>query len=221
MGPLDESASPFQFTGRQQTVYAAIAAKDVAMAELYEDALRVLVDASNPGRFFLAAHAIREMTNELPSVIDLPIFADQGRLGDQVSALEAAWHGALESECHNDGKWSGAIDGRLQRWLGRVHQFFQWFRESRPKRRDVAVNLFRHLDPAGLPLPEPLEKQRAGRWLELHNYFVRTAHRSPTTDDEFTAHLQALEQLLLDSLFRQPSEDLSVIDALLKEARNA
>jgi hypothetical protein len=72
---------PFHLTGRQQTVHAALAAKSVAIAALYEIALRVLHDGSNSRRIFLAAHAIREMTNELPSVIDLPIFADQGRLG--------------------------------------------------------------------------------------------------------------------------------------------
>ena len=90
-----------------------------------------------------------------------------------------------------------------------------------PQARDVAVTLFRHLDPAGRPLPESLEKQRADRWLELHNYFVRTAHRAPTTADDFDKRLEALEQVLLDSLFRQPSEDLSVIDAILREARDA
>jgi hypothetical protein len=191
------------------------------MAALYENALRVLRDRSNSGRFFLAAHAIREMTNELPSVMDLPIFAEQGKLGDQVNALEGAWNGALKSGCHQDGQWSGTIDKRLEQWLARVNKFLQWWRDSRPKRRDVAVKFFRHLDLAGLPLPEPLEKQRADRWLELHYYFVRTAHRAPTTAEDFETRLQALEQLLLDSLFRQPSEDLSVIDAILKEARDA
>ena len=139
-----------------------------------------------------------------------------------VNALQDAWNGgAIKSGCHKDGQWSGTIDKRLARWLGRVHGFFQWWRDSHPKRRDVALNLFRYLDPSGLPLPEPLEKQRADRWLELHNYFVRTAHRAPTTSEDFETRLEALEQLLLDSLFRQPSEDLSVIDAILKEARNA
>jgi hypothetical protein len=221
MGPLDQGPAPFRLVGRRQTLHASLAAKSPAMADLYESALQVLQDVSNSGRLLLAAHAIREMTDELPSVMDLPIFADQGRLGDQVSALETAWDRALESGCHTDGQWSGTIDARLERWLGRVQQFFQWWRESRPKRRHVAVTLFRHLDPAGIPLPETLEKQRADRWLELHNYFVRTAHRAPTTAEDFEKRLQVLEQLLLDSLFRQPSEDLSAIDAILKEARDA
>jgi hypothetical protein len=222
MAPLDEAPVAFRLTGRQQSVHASLAAKSLDMAALYENALRAFHDGYNSGRLFLAAHAIREMTNELPSVMDLPIFADIGKLGDQVNALQDTWNGvALRSGCHKDGQWSGTIDKRLARWLGRVHNFFQWWRDSHPKRRDVAVNLFRHLDPSGLPLPEPLEKQRADRWLELHNYFVRTAHRAPTTAEDFETRLEALEQVLLDSLFRQPSEDLSLIDAILKEARNA
>lgn len=221
MGSLNESPQLFQLQGRQQTLYSALAAKNCAMADLYESALRAFHDGSNSGRIFLAAHAIREMTNELPNVMDLPIFADQGRLGDQMSALEAEWDRALKSGCHKDGRWTGTIDGHLERWLNRLPKFFHWWRESHPKRRSVAVTLFRHLDPAGLPLPEPLEKRRADRWLELHNYFVQTAHRKPTTAEDFEQRLQTLEELLLDSLFRQPSADLSMIDAILKEARDA
>lgn len=222
MAPLDDGPGAFQLSGRQQSVYASLAVRSFETAALYENALRVLHDAANSGRHFLAAHAVREMVNKLSSVMDLPVFADVGKLGDQVNALENAWtDGALRSGCHNNGQWSGTIDKRLAKWLGQVHKFFQWRRDSRPKRRDVAVKLFRHLDPAGLPLPEPLEKQRVDRWVELHDYFVSTAHRAPTAPEDFETRLQALEQLLLDSLFRQPSEDLSVIDAILKEARDA
>jgi hypothetical protein len=221
MGPLGDGVSPFQLSGRQQIVRTSLAGKSDGMAELYECALRTLQAAGNPGRLFLAAHCIREMTNSLPKVLDLPILADQGRMGDQVSALEPAWNRAVEGDCYKDGRWSGTIDRPLERLLRSLHEFFRWWRESRPKRRDVAVNFFRHLDPAGLPLPATLEKQRVDRWLELQDYFVHTAHRSETTEADFHAHLEALEDLLMDSLYRQPSEDLSAIDAILKEARNA
>jgi hypothetical protein len=210
----------FRPTGRQESVLASLAAKSEAMAALYENALRALHDESNTGRLFLAAHAIREMTGALPRVMDLPMLSEPGKLGDKVNALENAWNSALGSECHNEGQWSGPIDQPLEKWLARVQMFFSWWRESRPKRRDAARIFFQDLDPAGLPLPEPLEKQRTDRWLDLHNYFVYSAHRKSTTAEEFQKNLEMLEQLLLDSLFRQPSEDLSVIDAILKEARN-
>ena len=80
-----------------------------------------------------------------------------------------------------------------------------------------ASALFQRLDPAGLPLPQPLEKQRAARWMTLHDYFNGATHRSRTTDVEFSAKLEELEQLLMVSLNPTPSEDFSVIDAVLQE----
>ena len=207
----------FQFTGRQQLVHQSLAAKSSEFAELYECALRSLADNANPGRVFLAAHSIREMTGGLPKILDLPVLADLGRLGDQVDALQTAWESALRSSCHHDGRWSGAIDRYLERLLGRLQKFVQWSRESRPKRKDVVTNFLRRADPAGLPLPESLETPRTERWLELQDYFVRTAHRTQTTSEEFQSYLDELEQFLLEVLYRQPSQDFSAIDAILHE----
>jgi hypothetical protein len=204
-------------TGRQQLVHRSLTQKSEVVAVLYECALRVLRDESNPGRLFLAAHSIREMTNGLPKVLDLPIVVEQGRLGDQLNGIEPIWAGATKSQCHKEGDWTGEIDGPLQKLLLALHKFFQWWKDSRPKRRDVAAGLFRQTDPSRLPLPETLEKRRVDRWLALHDYFVRVAHRSSTNEDEFRASVEELEQILLDSLDRRPSEDLSVIDAILAE----
>ncbi|MGC8761737.1 MAG: hypothetical protein ACP5VC_17405 [Bryobacteraceae bacterium] len=208
---------PFQMTGRQLRVRRALSEKSAAAAELYECALRVLSDGSNPGRLVLAAHAIREMTGGLPKSLDLPILADQGRLRDQVSALGAAWAKATRRKCHSDGNWAKKIDGPLRQFLKACDEFFQWYKQSLPKRRDVAAKLFKSADPSGMPLPETLEKSRADRWLELHDYFVRVAHQSSTTEAEFQSALDNLEQVLLDLLYPRPSEDFSAIDALLAE----
>ena len=204
-------------TGRQQLVFRSLEERSSEMAELYKCAMHIFQDAVNPCRLFLTTHAIREMIKGLPSVLDLPILAKQERLGDKVDALDPVWNRALRGSCHQDGRWSGQIDGPLQRFLDALQEFFQWWKESRPRRRTVATALFRRTDPAGFTLPEPLERQRADRWLALHDYFTRAAHRAPTTEVDFQVHLHELEQILLDSLRRQPSEDLSAIDAILAE----
>jgi hypothetical protein len=215
MNPGD--AQPFQMTGRQQLVHRSLTDKSGTVALLYECSLRVLADGSNPGRILLAAHSIREMMGGLPKVLELPVLADQGRLGDQMNALESVWCGAKKSKCHQDGKWTGEIDGPLQKLLRRLPEVFQWWRENHPRRRDVATELFRHADPAGMPLPETLEKKRADRWLALLDVFNNVAHGSSTTLEEFTASVETLEQILLDNLYRRPSEDLSAIDDILAE----
>ena len=68
-----------------------------------------------------------------------------------------------------------------------------------------------------MPLPQHPEQERAERWLELHGYFVDVAKQSGTTIDEFNKYLDELERIVLDTLYRRPSEDLSAIDAILGE----
>lgn len=210
---------PFQLTGRQQFLHQSIAQKSPAMGELYESAIRAFQDSTNPGRIFLAAHSIREMTKDLPKVLDVPVLTNHGRMRDWLDAIERSWNGALASACNQGGAWGGEIDPPLRRLLVKLPEFFTWRSESDPKMRDSATALFRRVDPAGRPLPEPLEKRRAERWIELHTYFNAAAHRSPTTEGEFLAKLDELERILMDSVSPQPSEDFSVIDAIFLEDR--
>jgi hypothetical protein len=217
---MQQAYQSFQMTGRQQLLYGSLAAKNSGIAQLYECALRVLSDSTIPGRVFLAAHSIRELTSDLLKILDLPVLAELGRMGDQVSALQNAWESCLKSSCHCEGNWNGTIDGPLQRLLEKLQKFMRWHQENRPKRRDVVTNLFRRADPAGLPLPRNLEKPRTDYWLELHDYFVRTAHRRETTIEEFEKRVDELERFLLETLCRKPSEDFSAIDAILDEEKS-
>lgn len=214
-----EGLPPLTLTGRQQFLSQSLAERNEEMGELYVCALRVIQDTANPRRFFLAAHSIREMTKDLPKVLDVPVLTDHGRMRDRLDALEKTLSGALASECHQAGAWTGEIDSPLRRLLAELPEFFAWRNESDPKMRDNATAMFRRIDPAGRPIPEPLEKRRAKRWITLHDYFNRTAHRSQTTEEEFLARLDELERILMDSLSPQPSEDFSLIDAIFAEDR--
>jgi hypothetical protein len=207
----------FEMTERQQLVYRSIADRDSNLADLYLCAIRLLSEQDNPDRFFLAAHAIREMTDALPKIVDLPILSKQARLGDKIRELEPIWNTALKSPCHEGGNWNGEIDGRLKQLLVRLNEFCIWWRDNFRKRREVVSNFFNKLDPSGKSLPETLERTRVKRWLELHDYFVKSAHRGNTTDDEFELRVNQLETTILDALFKKPSEDFSVIDSILAE----
>jgi len=213
---MDLDAS-FVFTGRQRLIHGSLAQKSQEIADLYESALRVHWDEGNRCRLTLAAHSIREMTGNLPKVLDLPVLGETGRLGDQVDALERVWDGAARSDCHQGGKWTGNIDEPLRNLLQKIPELFEWKKQNRPKRSTVAAKMFRGTDPSGMPLPETLEQKRAKSYLDLHDYFVGVAHRRATTPEEFATKLEALEKTLLDSLCRTPSEDLSAIDRILEE----
>jgi hypothetical protein len=174
----------------------------------------------DPGRIFLAAHSTRELTKDLPKVLDVPVLTDHGRMRDKLDALEKSWNAALASACNRSGAWTGEIDNPLRRLLSKLPEFFKWRNEIDPKMRDSATALFRRIDPAGHPIPGLLEKRRVARWIELHTYFNAAAHRSPTNEAEFSAKLDELEQILMDSLSPTPSEDFSTIDAILLEESN-
>jgi hypothetical protein len=214
---LVAEAKGFRLTGRQSLVDHSLKDLSTELSALYESALQVLMDGSNPQHHALAAHALRELMGRLPKFLDLPILAVAGRLGDRVSALEPLWTATERSACRTGSSWAGEIDGPIRRLLDALDAFFKWWTESRPKRREIGGEVFRSTDPAGLKLPPALQKRRADRWLELNDYFVAIAHGGKVDDRKFTFALYDLEQVLLECLYRRPSEDFSAIDALLAE----
>lgn len=212
-----EKRTPFQFTGSQQQIYSALLQRSQGLADLYEGALRVYWEGRYPARLILAAHSLRELANGLPKAFDLPIPADPALITDQVNSLELPWSNALQSTCHQNGEWTGPIDVPLRKLLQKLHAFFEWLKTNRPKRSLVAAEMFRSTDPSGLSLPETLEQPRVKAWQELRRYFSNTAHGESTTVEDFAAKLEALERILLDSLCRTPSVDISAIDRILEE----
>ena len=206
-----------QLTGSQQLIYGALLQKNQGLADLYEAALYIYSEERCPARLILAAHSFRELADGLPKSLDLPIPANPALITDHVNPLEPIWSDALKSECHRSGEWTGTIDAPLRKLLQRLHDFFEWLKANRPKRSAIAAEMFRKTDPSGLLLPEALEKLRVKSWQELRRYFSNTAHGESTTAEEFDLKVDALERILLDSLCRTPSEDLSEIDRILEE----
>jgi hypothetical protein len=216
LGRLAE-ARAFRLTDRQLLVHRSLKTLSTELSDLYEGALRILIDESNPQHHALGAHSLREMMGRLPKFLDLPILAAVGRLGDRMNALEPLWSATEQSHCRRGNSWGGEIDGPIQKLLDALETFFRWWIESRPKRREVAGEIFRSTDPSGANLPPTLQKRRADRWLQINDYFVAIAHGGTVDGREFTLAVYDLEQVLLDSLYRRPSDDFSAIDALLAE----
>jgi hypothetical protein len=106
--------SPFQPTGRPRILLQSLSEKSPVLGELYDCAIRAFQEHGNPGRLFLAAHSIREMTKDLPKVLDVPMLTGYGRMRDKLDALERSWNHAPASDCHRGGAWSSEIDTRLR-----------------------------------------------------------------------------------------------------------
>jgi hypothetical protein len=212
-----ENSAQLRLTGSQQQIHGALVEKGQELADLYETALRIYWDGQLPARLIPAAHSLRQLVDGLPQAMDVPIPVDPVQITDQANMLEPIWSNALKSGCHQNGEWAGTIDAPLQKLLRKLRGFFEWLEANRPKWDTVIIQMFRVTDPSGQPLPETLEQKRAKAWKELRRYFSNTAHGESTTSEDFATKMEALERILLDSLCRKPSEDLSAIDRILEE----
>jgi hypothetical protein len=212
---VTESGEVFKFTGRQKLVHGFLVERNWEFADLYESALHVYSDQQNPSRLRLAAYALREITGSLHGLFDFPIPEDPGKISDQARILEPFWVRATQGQCLQEGIWKGDIDDPLRGLLEKLNEFFEWLKESRGMRRLQAEEMFRKADPSVLSLPEPLGTKVAERWLALHRYLNGVLHGESTTSEEFAASVDDFEKIVIENIYRQPSEDLSVIDSIL------
>ncbi|HEY3132716.1 MAG TPA: hypothetical protein VGL91_24915, partial [Acidobacteriota bacterium] len=113
----------------------------------------------------------------------------------------------------SDGKWEGEIDAHIRDFLRTAQELFP----NTSSYRDSVKAFIKNLDPSPLSLPDSIREQQAKAWIPLLGYFNNVAHRAVTTEEEFRARLDELENLLLTGLARTPSADFSAIDAILSE----
>lgn len=206
-------------SGQQRTLFRALAKKDSELAKMYYGAIHVLSDNKNPEALPLAAHAIREMMEKIPEIIDVPVKAQKENLKGKIREVEDFWKRATtNSQCYDQGQWCGKIDGSLRKLLARLGKFFNWFGNHHPRRRDEIGRTLGRMDDTQREIPEPLQELNVTTWEELRDFFVPVAHhrRSPSRK-EFSQWLDALERFLLDRFVPRTFEDFEEIDKILRE----
>jgi hypothetical protein len=218
MDMLSNQPTPLQLSGQQLALHRALGKTKTELADMYYGALSVLSQIENPDRLALAAHGFREIMEKLPRYLDLPS-TNPSSLTEQVRTLNQGWEKVLkQSECHDNGMWTGNIDESLQKFLKIVHEFFDWLKLDRPTRKQQAARVLRELDPLGRPLPEPIESLRVKEWDSYRSYFDNVAHHNPSASPEkFESWLSESERFLLDRLIPRTFEDRSKIDDIIKE----
>ncbi len=144
--------------------------------------------------------------------------ANSERMGDRVDALRRRWDNtAANSDCNNDGKWSGQIDKTLKELLDGVGELFQWMDQHRPRKREEIRQFMGTMDGRSEVLPRSAQERVVGEWLELYRYFVKCAHHgSEVSLDEFIRRFQRFESILLDLLVPQPSVEFAEIDSIIQ-----
>jgi hypothetical protein len=103
--------------------------------------------------------------------------------------------------------------------LSRIANFFKWFTEHFPLRREELASNLRDLNGSGQSLPPILEDLNIKAWLKTWDYFIDVAHHrnTRTEKEEFRQWLQALEKQILDWFYPRTFEDFEVIDDIITE----
>jgi hypothetical protein len=190
---------------------------------MYVSALRVLSDLDSPDRLALAAHGFRELMEKIPEYLAVPMPAHRESLKPRVQGLHGHWRATLsKTKSRVDGLWNGAIDAHLDSFLRKLPEFFKWFEDHNPLRRDEVRAVLKKLQGGEIEISPPLEDENIRNWIEIRDYFVSTAHhRARTAPDEFFENLSRLEVFLTERLAPRTFDDFAEIDEILGTDDNA
>lgn len=203
-------------TGQQQTLLTALVEKDSQLAKIYLGAVHVLHQDGNPDREALAAHAMRELMEKLPQFIDVPTAEKPKKpasLNVKVRELSDHWAG-VSAEIIN----GTVITPKLRRFHIKVKNFFDWFEQSFPKRREQTAAALRGLDVTGRSLPTPIQELHIKHWGLCNGFFQSVSHHGRLcSQEEFSSWLDELERFLLDRMRPRTFETFSALDSIIAE----
>lgn len=193
-------------SGRQMAVYEALVESGGETARIYLGAILVF-RTSNPDRFALAAHGMRELLERLPIAQEIQRDGDAS-LKSLVGNLRADWDRAVDKSGNTDdgSEWTGEIDGALNRLLKRLGRFLKDANKLRPPRRNRAEQFVRETDPIPSGLPDSLTANRVNQWVNLRGYFTKMSHHGQDPA-AFSDYLESAETFLLDHLRPRTYED--------------
>lgn len=217
-GPEPPIAEPPQLDGQQKALYDALLSKNSLLADMYLGALMVLKDETNPDRFSLSAHNMRELMAKAPSYMDVELkdpYSSE-KMSNKVDNLGKEWNRLIKGVKKIDD-CSELDEVRLKKFLKAYSKFFEWFKESRPKFKTRVAKLIRTLDPTGLSLPSPIEELRVDEWGFIRDYFLRVCHHDKLTNIvEFESWLHTMERFFLDRLQPHTYADLNLIKSIIR-----
>lgn len=206
-------------SGRQRALFQGLGKKDSHLASMYLGALLVLRHTSNPDRIAQAAHALRELLEKLPRILDMPFQAKPPSMMDKIRPLEKTWSKAkTESSGLKTNPRSDIIDTPLRKFLDEAEKFFSWLASDRPTRRQQAAIVVRGLDPLKKALPQTIESLHVEEWDSYRNHFELVSHHQIVEElEEFMKWVDGVERYLLDRLIPRTFDDFAALDAIIGE----
>lgn len=194
---------------------------DEGLGAMYEGATRMIDDPDFPDSLSLGAHAMRELMEKLPRVLDVPAgkdFSLSGRINEIEEIAKAA---RTNSSCATTNGWEGEIDAPAAKVLNEVEALIADRARDRLSRSEAARELMKHLEPGSIRRSEMLTRAETKAWMMRREYFEAVAHHGHvystkmTSHAEFAENVRAVESVLLDKLRPQTAADFEDIDRLM------
>ena len=187
------------------------------LAAYYREAIRTLREGDDEIRYAIAGHALRELQNGLPGLLDVP--EEKGRLGDFFGWLRDGWKTLIDGRPPKIGDqlWADVvIDRRLAAFLATLHDKIEFYSGVNPRRRVVHRSALGRLDRGLGEAPDSIQSAVVETWLGLSDVFNKATHS--VNPDEFEAAVEAFEEFLIDRLAPKTFEKRDAIKALVQEA---
>jgi hypothetical protein len=207
---LDQLAS---FTARQRVLLGVLVATDKNLGMMFVGAVMARATTDNPEYLQQASHSLRELINELPHHFADASVKSPDKLSDKVKVLAAKWRREPRVKNNSD-------EGLSDQFVGELEEFFDWEAGSFPARREVARRTVTRFDPSGRLLPQRIEERHADEWMDIRDFFVRSAHHSPCSADDFDRWYNAFESFMLARIKPRTFERADEIDALIREGES-
>ncbi len=219
----DESSGSLgqrRLSDREFAVYEALNRTAPECADRYLSAVQALA-ANNVERFVLAAHALRELLDKLPSVVGVEVDRASFDYRSRVGNLRTDWDRAIQnSDRTEDGtSWEGYIDHPLRRLLKRIRVFFKDEERARMPDSERARVFVRGTDPLASELPTSIEEARIKIWQDCKGFVSAVSHHDSRKDaSELPAFMVRIEDFLLDHLRPRTTDDQARIAEIIREA---
>jgi hypothetical protein len=196
-------------------------------ADLYDTAVRLLLDTEMPARACMVAHAVREIGNRLPARFGSTVGGERVLYSDEINVIVRQWRDAGlpigdalpdVAEAGGEPRISRRIPIQL---FNRISALLTAHEMGASRVRDRARDLFtlarKEEGATEAQLITAIEQ-----WIKVHRWFQQLVHRDMQDDklltDEFLQKFELFERLLHTLAANYFFEVVKELDEILDEA---
>jgi hypothetical protein len=203
-----------------------------SLAELYEGAVRLLVEAKLPGRVRLISHAVREIRNRLPDVISGTRSTARLDYKSRLDRINKKWQRSglrLDASLPEGGFEADPGAPRspnievAREVFAEIAGLVKDHEETRTKPLDTAIRLFEACAPENQRIRDTL-RPIILQWLRVTDWFMSKAHDSGYVDGDIdeTELISQFElfETYLNAMVRGFFTTLDELDAILEDTNS-